>query len=230
MKKLRRNLTIGLLVLSSMFLLVGCNKDTTCEECSINSSKEVENMETTEENTEENTEKNTEKKDETNKTDEKETKEDEKSEDEKVSVLEGEVISVLETDIKVKPLNREIEKGAEDDYYIIVKADDKEIVDELELKEGDVIRAYAPIGRPQTMEFPESFRTNAIIKVTEDMPNVKTDDFDDELISSDGMLKLNIEDEEMAKDFRGKTLLVIYDISTKSIPAQTTPIEVIVLQ
>lgn len=48
------------------------------------------------------------------------------------------------------------------------------------------------------------------------------------LLSSDGELVLNIEDEKIA-EYDGKELLVFYEIATMSIPAQTNPTAVVVL-
>ncbi len=48
------------------------------------------------------------------------------------------------------------------------------------------------------------------------------------LLSSDGELVLNIEDEKIA-EYDGKELLVFYEFATMSIPAQTNPTSVVVL-
>lgn len=49
----------------------------------------------------------------------------------------------------------------------------------------------------------------------------------DTLISADGELILNVEN---AKDYSGKTLLVFYDFATLSLPAQTNPTKIVVLE
>ncbi|MGF7184242.1 hypothetical protein GGQ84_000325 [Desulfitispora alkaliphila] len=68
--------------------------------------------------------------------------------------------------------------------------------------------------------------------------NIKTDRFDSNLVSSDNMLKLNITDEtdiilEDGTAFEGelanRKLVVTYEASTRSIPAKTTPTEIVVL-
>lgn len=66
-----------------------------------------------------------------------------------------------------------------------------------------------------------------IVKNEESYVSVYLDNFDmveDQLLSADGGLVLNIEN---AEKYAGKKLLVFYDMMTMSIPAQTPPIKVI---
>lgn len=49
------------------------------------------------------------------------------------------------------------------------------------------------------------------------------------LLSSNGQLILNVEDEKLA-EYNEKNLLVFYDFATMSIPAQTNPVKVVVLE
>lgn len=49
------------------------------------------------------------------------------------------------------------------------------------------------------------------------------------LLSSTGQLVLNVEDEKIA-EYNDKNLLVFYDFATMSIPAQTNPVKVVVLE
>ena len=49
------------------------------------------------------------------------------------------------------------------------------------------------------------------------------------LLSSTGQLVLNVEDEKIA-EYNNKNLLVFYDFATMSIPAQTNPVKVVVLE
>ncbi len=73
----------------------------------------------------------------------------------------------------------------------------------------------------------------AIIINNDDIPaSVYYDTFsktEDGFISSDGELVLNIE-EEKKKEYEGKTLLVFYNMMTMSIPAQTNPTEIVVVE
>jgi hypothetical protein len=69
-------------------------------------------------------------------------------------------------------------------------------------------------------------------------PNVKVDYFNKELLSSDGMLKLNISPTTQVVLENGQIfteipasryLIVVYGATTRSIPAQTTPEQIIVM-
>ena len=101
---------------------------------------------------------------------------------------------------------------------------------------GDNVTGYYDGDIPVPMIYPPQYR--AII-VAKDKPaqNVKVDYFNDDLVSSDGQLKLNIASvtqvllrngQAFLGDPQNRTLIVTYDISTKSIPAQTTPSQIIV--
>ncbi|HEX9026874.1 MAG TPA: hypothetical protein VF839_10505, partial [Clostridium sp.] len=68
--------------------------------------------------------------------------------------------------------------------------------------------------------------------------NVTVDYFNNELISSDGNLKLNTDqsteiiltNDQLFNRYPGnRNLIVVYGPTTKSIPAQTTPYKIIVL-
>jgi hypothetical protein len=68
--------------------------------------------------------------------------------------------------------------------------------------------------------------------------NVKVDFFNNDLVSSDGNLKLNLvptteiiltNDQPFDKYPGNRNLIVVYGPTTKSIPAQTTPYKIIVL-
>jgi hypothetical protein len=86
------------------------------------------------------------------------------------------------------------------------------------------------------MIFPPQYRALIIAKDS-NVRSVKVDYFDNDLVSSDGQLKLNITDktkivlrngQAFSKSPANRNLIVIYDVSTKSIPAQTTPSEIII--
>jgi len=87
------------------------------------------------------------------------------------------------------------------------------------------------------MIYPPQYKAE-VITVDKQEKNVKVDLFDSELISADKSLKLNIFDsteivlengQKFEGDIANRKLVVIYDKSTRSIPAQTTPVKVIVL-
>lgn len=90
---------------------------------------------------------------------------------------------------------------------------------------------------PMPLIYPPQYNALVIGEVTT-WQNIKVDYFGRNLVSSDGTLRLNIADStdiitKTGQDFQcgvsGRTLIVLYGASTRSIPAQTTPDQVIVL-
>lgn len=93
--------------------------------------------------------------------------------------------------------------------------------------------AYAPV----PLIFPPQFRA-IVMSILIPGQNVKVSYFNEQLVSIDGTLKLNISPFtqvilENDQDFTGNpanhNLVVVYGPTTKSIPAQTTPYKIIVL-
>ncbi|MGE7676191.1 stalk domain-containing protein [Lysinibacillus sp. NPDC094403] len=109
----------------------------------------------------------------------------------------------------------------------------------VELKEGDKVVAYTFANKPQKLIYPPQFNPDVVIVETEETGFVEVDYFFENLTNTYDMLKLIIgENTELlntkgekvaAKDLTEKNLVVFYTASTKSIPAQTTPSKVIVL-
>lgn len=119
----------------------------------------------------------------------------------------------------------------------IIISKDTYILGSEEIKIGDEITCHYDATAPMIMIYPAQF--NAEVAVVGKMDkDIKVDLFNKDLISSDEWLKLNITDETEIVTHEGviykgeladKRLIVIYDFITKSIPAQTNPIKVIVL-
>lgn len=109
----------------------------------------------------------------------------------------------------------------------------------VELKEGDKIIAYTFANKPQKLIYPPQFNPDVVIVETKEAGFVEVDYFFENLTNTYKMLKLNIGgntellntkgEKVSAKDLKEKNLVVFYTVSTKSIPAQTTPSKVIVL-
>lgn len=119
----------------------------------------------------------------------------------------------------------------------IIISRDTYIVNHENLKVGALLTAYYDANAPMILIYPPQYNAEVVVINNKDQ-NVKVDKFDKDLVSSDGMLKLNIgEDTEIllpnGETFKGelanRKLVVIYGMSTKSIPAQTTPTQIIVL-
>ncbi|MEK4229819.1 hypothetical protein [Solibacillus sp. FSL H8-0538] len=102
---------------------------------------------------------------------------------------------------------------------------------------GDSVTGYYDGNAPVPLIFPPQYRALVMVK---DRPyqNVKVDFFNSQLVSSDGQLKLNISQfthllltnsQAFTGNPANRNLIVVYGPSTRSIPAQTTPSQIIVL-
>lgn len=110
-------------------------------------------------------------------------------------------------------------------------------VNHVTLRRGDSITAFYDTAVPVALIFPPRYRAVVIAKNTRDH-FVTVDYFNNELISSDNKLKLNISprtrllltnNQTYLGSLLNKNLVVVYNFTTKSIPALTTPSQVIVL-
>ena len=110
-------------------------------------------------------------------------------------------------------------------------------LNENELKVGAKLTGWYDARKPVLAIYPPQFKAVAIA-VDEQLPVTKLDRFDAELLSQDGMLKLNVGEETAitlldgtayAGDLANCDLAVFYTLSTHSLPAQTTPEKIIVL-
>jgi hypothetical protein len=110
-------------------------------------------------------------------------------------------------------------------------------VDQAMVAMGDLVTGFYDADLPVPLIYPPQYRA-VVMARAEPARNVKVDFFNSQLISSDGMLKLNIapytlvilENEQF---FTGnpanRNLVVVYGPTTRSIPAQTTPFEIVVI-
>lgn len=101
---------------------------------------------------------------------------------------------------------------------------------------GDSVTGYYDGDAPVPLIYPPQYRALIVVK-NSDVRNVKVGYFDCNLVSSDGKLKLNVTNktkttlingQEFSQSPANRNLIVIYGASTRSIPAQTTPSEIIV--
>ncbi len=110
-------------------------------------------------------------------------------------------------------------------------------IDQAMITTDDLVTGFYDADLPVVLIYPPQYR--AVVMVREEQHrSVKVDFFNEQLISSDGTLKLNIAPYtsvvlENGQMFTGnpanRNLAVVYGPTTRSIPAQTTPYEVIVL-
>lgn len=102
---------------------------------------------------------------------------------------------------------------------------------------GSEMIAFYDVNKPMILIYPPQYTAEVIALVEEDR-TIKVDRFNKHLISADGMLKLNISEQtkiiqkdgtEYTGDLAGCDLAVEYRFATRSIPAQTTPEKIVVL-
>lgn len=101
---------------------------------------------------------------------------------------------------------------------------------------GDMITGYYDGDAPVPLIYPPQYQALIIVKEN-NVENVKVDFFNSQFVSRDGQLKLNLSPntpillrnwQPFTKNPANHNLIVIYGPTTRSIPAQTTPLEVIV--
>ena len=102
---------------------------------------------------------------------------------------------------------------------------------------GDSVTGFYDANAPVPLIFPPQYRAIVMAKNTP-THNVTVDFFNRQLVSSDGNLKLNIsldtkillENGQLFNRNPGnRNLIVVYGATTRSIPAQTTPSQIIVI-
>jgi hypothetical protein len=110
-------------------------------------------------------------------------------------------------------------------------------VDHVVVEAGDEVTGFYDANAPAILIYPPQYPAIVMAKNTE-YKNVTVDYFNNQLINSDGTLKLNaapsteviLKNDQPFSGYPGnRNLIVIYGPTTKSIPAQTTPYKIIVL-
>ena len=137
-------------------------------------------------------------------------------------------------------------------YYTVVEGEQTNIVvvdkdslvfdnmgKEVKLQKGDKVSAYSYAKKPMLAIYPPQYNPEVIIVEKDNMGSVEVDYFDKNLIDTDNYLKLNVGEDTIIESVSGKELkasdleeqhlVVFYTIATMSIPAQTPPSKVIVL-
>jgi len=110
-----------------------------------------------------------------------------------------------------------------------------------DIASGDRLMFIIPGNSPMTASLPPISSSVRAIIIEHDGINVKTAVFDENMTDSENTLKLNIADSTpithidgskvrfTKDDIKNKQCLVTYTVSTRSIPAQTTPLSVMIL-
>ena len=101
---------------------------------------------------------------------------------------------------------------------------------------GMPMTAFYDANLPAILIYPPEF--TAVAASLSPDKNIKIDRFNQNLVSQDGTLKLNLSPrteillengQTFHGDIRNRDLIVVYGASTRSIPAQTTPEQIIVI-
>ena len=102
---------------------------------------------------------------------------------------------------------------------------------------GDPVTGFYDADAPVPLIFPPQYRALVMVKDTP-IQNVKVSFFNRQLLSSDGSLRLNISPSTQIllengqlfnRNPANRNLIVVYGATTRSIPAQTTPSQIIVM-
>ncbi|KEZ49529.1 hypothetical protein [Metabacillus indicus] len=110
-------------------------------------------------------------------------------------------------------------------------------VDHAMVSTGDFVTGYYDGNAPVPLIYPPQYQALVMVKESQNQ-NVKVSYFNNQLVSSDGQLKLNLSPftqvlltngQAFTSNPANRDLAVIYGAATKSIPAQTVPYRVIVL-
>lgn len=119
----------------------------------------------------------------------------------------------------------------------VIISDSTYVEGEKEFTVGMELTIFYDGTKPMIMIYPPQYSAKVVVADQGDK-FVKVDYFDENLVSIDNNLKLNISEKteiinEDGQAYEGelanKYLTVIYDVTTRSIPAQTNPLKVIVL-
>ena len=108
------------------------------------------------------------------------------------------------------------------------------------IKKGDSLGVFIKSNTPMTSSLPPQVSPQVIVLNNSEETLVEVDFFNSELVNKTNTLKLNVSDETILVDSKGekvekkelanRDLIVFYDVTTRSIPAQTNPIKVVALE
>lgn len=116
----------------------------------------------------------------------------------------------------------------------------KDLIERDDLKEGREVSVFYKENTPMTMSIPAQISPDALlVRDSNQVGSVKVANFNSQLVDPDNELKLNVSDETDIVDNDGekaskdkladKDLMVFYTATTRSIPAQTSPEKIIIL-
>lgn len=123
---------------------------------------------------------------------------------------------------------------------LLVHSKTTENFSENQLKIGMTVEAYFDKNKPMILIYPAQYTPELIVVNDEEQASsVKVNKFDTDFLSLDKELKLNISEDTVlvnqqgkkidVADLKNKELVVFYTVTTRSIPAQTTPSKIIAM-
>ncbi|WP_438312758.1 stalk domain-containing protein [Sporosarcina sp. FA9] len=125
------------------------------------------------------------------------------------------------------------------DDALLLNSDTTEQMKKDELKKGATVEAYYDKNKPMLLIYPAQVTPEIVVLKGEVTGEVKISKFDDEFLSLDNELKLNISEDTILlnqkgekieeADLHNKELAVFYTWTTFSIPPQTSPSKIIAL-
>ena len=158
------------------------------------------------------------------------------------SVFKGTVLE-LYTHLEQTVVRLEDEEGGQFDMKVddmTVISDSNGLIALEDIAVGDKITAYYINPQIMTMQYPPMVISSVLVKQeSEAVGSVCVNVFDEEFLAIDEEIKINISDETVIvnlagdvyeEDLVGKVLMVYYMMETRSIPPQTTPTKIIVLE
>jgi len=125
------------------------------------------------------------------------------------------------------------------DKTLLLDSHSTEYLQKKSLEKGLHIDAYYDKNKPMLLIYPPRISPEIVIVNNKDMGHVKVSKFNHAFVSEDNELQLNFSEDTVLlnqhgesvqkDDLNGKEWIVFYDVSTRSIPAQTTPKKIIAL-
>lgn len=166
--------------------------------------------------------------------------------------VKTEMTSDLKAFIKVEGTIEDVEKNdgltlytlkGKEEQFVLAVNEETLIYDnagkKTKLKIGDSVSAYTDSNKPMILIFPPQYTPDVVIVEKDEESTAVVGIFDDELVDPYLKLQLNVDDSSdissasgdpvKVDDLKGNDLLVFYKVTTRSIPAQTSPEKVVLL-
>lgn len=168
------------------------------------------------------------------------------------TVVSSEQEQVQPVFIKITGTIESVEARGNANYYSIKEGENTNILvittdtlvfdntgKNVELKKGDKVVAHTYANKPMPLIYPAQYSPEVVIVETEAEGSAAVGTFDNNLLDTNLSLKLNVAEKTELSSLSGKkvgiadlkdqNLLVFYTVTTRSIPAQTSPHKVVVL-